>query len=78
MSARQTRRVHRGAAARSPVVLLLLLLLSERTRHEYDYRVHLEQNCNSLEMYSGDPNAMIGSWVLLEVDAAEQGRPCLK
>ena len=44
----------------------------ERTRHIYDYLVqlHLDQSTRSmklpLEMYGGDPDAVLGSWVLLE------------
>jgi len=40
----------------------------------YDYRVLLEQNQSTrsmkllLEMYSTNPDAAVGSWVLLEVD----------
>ncbi|CAM9092126.1 unnamed protein product [Laminaria digitata] len=50
----------------------------ERTRHVNDYRVHFEvdQSTRSmklpLEMYSGDPDAEVGSWVLLERSTAEQ------
>ena len=44
----------------------------ERTRHLYDYRVHIEldQSTRSmklpLEKYNGDPDAVVGSWFLLE------------
>ena len=45
----------------------------ERTRHQYNYRVHLEEDQSTrsmkipLEKYnSGDPEAVKGSWVLLE------------
>ena len=50
----------------------------ERTRHLYDYRVHLElgQSTRSmklpLEKYTGEPDAVVGSWVLLEESTAEQ------
>ena len=51
----------------------------ERTRHLYDYRVHLEldQSMRSmklpLEKYTGEPDAaLVGSWVLLEESTAEQ------
>ena len=50
----------------------------ERTRHLYDYRVHLEvdQSTRSMKLplqrYSGDPGAVVGSWVLLERSTVEQ------
>ena len=51
----------------------------ERTRHIFDYRVvqlDLDQSTRSmklpLEMYSGDPDAVSGSWVLLERSTVEQ------
>ena len=50
----------------------------ERTRHLSDYRVHLEldQSTRSmklpLEKYTGEPDAVVGSWVLLEESTAEQ------
>ena len=50
----------------------------ERTRHLYDYRVHLEvdQSTSSMKLplqrYSGDPGAVVGSWVLLERSTVEQ------
>ena len=50
----------------------------ERTRHRYDYRVHLEldQSTRSmklpLEKYTGEPDAAVGSWGLLEESTAEQ------
>ena len=50
----------------------------ERSRHIYDYRVQfdLDQSTRSmklpLEMYSGDPDAVLGSWVLLERSTVEQ------
>ena len=50
----------------------------ERTRHLYDHRVHIEldQSTRSmklpLEKYNGDPDAVVGSWVLLEKSTAEQ------
>lgn len=50
----------------------------QRTRHLYDYRVHIEQDQSTcsmklpLEKYSGDPDAVAGSWVLLEVDTVEE------
>ena len=50
----------------------------ERTRHIFDYRVQLDldQSTRSmklpLEMYSGNPDAVLGSWVLLERSTVEQ------
>ena len=50
----------------------------QRTRHLHDYRVYLEQDQSTrntklpLEKYSGDPDAVVGSWVLLEGNTAEQ------
>ena len=50
----------------------------KRTRHSYDYRVQLDldQSTRSmklpLEKYNGDPDAVVGSWVLLEKSTAEQ------
>ena len=50
----------------------------EGTRHIYDYLVQLDldQSTRSmklpLEMYSGDPDAVLGSWVLLERSTVEQ------
>ena len=50
----------------------------ERTLHLYDYRVHLEvdQSTRSMKLplqrYSGDPGAVVGSWVLLERSTVEQ------
>ena len=50
----------------------------QHTRHFYDYRAHLEQDQSTrrmklpLEKYSGDPDAVVGSWVLLEGKTAEQ------
>ena len=50
----------------------------QRTRHLYDYRVHLEQDQSTssmklqLEKYSGDPDVVVGSWVLLEGNTPEQ------
>ena len=50
----------------------------ERTRHIYDYLVHLDldQSTRSmklpLEMYGEDPDAVLGSWVLLERSTVEQ------
>ena len=50
----------------------------ERTRHIYDYLVQLDldQSTRSmklpLEMYGGDPDAVLGSWVLLERSTVEQ------
>ena len=44
----------------------------ERTRHQYDNRVHLEEDQSTrsiklpLEKYSGDPEAVKGFWILLE------------
>lgn len=49
-----------------------------RTRHLYDYRVQLEldQSRRSMKLpldkYSADPDAGVGSWVLLERTTAEQ------
>ncbi|CAM9704882.1 unnamed protein product, partial [Ascophyllum nodosum] len=52
----------------------------ERTRHLYDYRVHLELDQSTrmhsmklpLEKYTGELDAVVGSWVLLEENTAEQ------
>ncbi|CAM9368655.1 unnamed protein product [Sphacelaria rigidula] len=50
----------------------------ERTRHVYDYRVHFEVDESTrsmklpLEMYSGDSDVVVGSWVLLERSTVEQ------
>ena len=50
----------------------------ERTRHLYDYRVHLEVDQSTrgmklpLQRYSGDPGAVVGSWVLLDRSTVEQ------
>ena len=50
----------------------------ERTRHLYDYRVHLERDQSTrsmklpLKKYTGEPDAVVGSWVLLEESTAEQ------
>ena len=50
----------------------------ERTRHIYDYLVQLDldQSTRSmklpLEMYGGDSDAVLGSWVLLERSTVEQ------
>ena len=50
----------------------------ERTRHIDDYLVQLDldQSTRSmklpLEMYVGDPDAVLGSWVLLERSTVEQ------
>ncbi|CAB1111412.1 unnamed protein product [Ectocarpus sp. CCAP 1310/34] len=50
----------------------------ERTRHLYDYRVHLDLDQSTrgmklqLEMYKGDPDAVVGSWILLERNTVEQ------
>lgn len=50
----------------------------QRTRQFYDYRVHFEEDQSTcsmklpLEKYSGDPDAVMGSWVLLKGDAAQQ------
>ena len=50
----------------------------EGTRRIYDYReqLDLDQSTHSmklpLEMDSGDPDAVLGSWVLLERSTVEQ------
>ena len=50
----------------------------ERTKHVYDYRVHLEEDQSvrsmklPLDAYSTDPNAGVGAWVLLEPSDEEQ------
>ena len=50
----------------------------ERTKHLYDYRVHLaeDQRVRSMKLpldaYSTDPNARVGAWVLLEPNGEEQ------
>ena len=51
----------------------------ERTRHIFDYyrvQLDLDQSTRSmklpLEMYGGDPDAVLGSWVLLERSTVEQ------
>ncbi|CAB1104605.1 unnamed protein product [Ectocarpus sp. CCAP 1310/34] len=50
----------------------------ERTRHLYDYHMHLDldQSTRSmklpLEMYREDPDAVVGSWILLERSTVEQ------
>ena len=50
----------------------------ERTKHVYDYRVHLaeDQRVRSMKLlldaYSTDPNAGVGAWVLLEPNDEEQ------
>ena len=50
----------------------------ERTRHLYEYRVHLEldQRTRSmklpLEKYTGEPDAVVRSWGLLEESTAKQ------
>ena len=50
----------------------------ERTKHVYDYRVHLaeDQRVRSMKLpldtYSTDPNAGVGAWVLLEPNEEEQ------
>ena len=50
----------------------------ERTRHLYDYRVHLEADQSTrsmklpLQRYSGVPSAAVGSWVLLKRSTVEQ------
>ena len=52
----------------------------ERTKHVYDYRVHLveDQSVRSvklpLDACSTDPNAGVGAWVLLEPNDEEQTR----
>ena len=50
----------------------------QRTRPLYDYCVHLEQDQSTrsmklpMETYNGDPDAVVGSCVLLEGNTAEQ------
>ena len=50
----------------------------ERTRHMYDYLVHLEpdQSTRSMKLpfgkYTGEPDAVVGSWDLLVESTAEQ------
>ena len=50
----------------------------QRTRHLYDNRVYLERNQSTRNMklpsdkYTGDPDAVVGSWVFLEGNTAEQ------
>ena len=58
---------------------LIIRQSQERTRHLYDYRVQLQEDQSTrsmklpLEKYSGDPDAVVGSWVLLQRNVAEQG-----
>ena len=50
----------------------------QRTRHLYDNRVYLERNQSTRNMklpsdkYTGDPDAVVCSWVFLEGNTAEQ------
>ena len=59
--------------------------VSGATRHLYDYRVHFERDQSTrsmklpLEKYSGDADAVVGSWALLEGSTVEQGGgPCIE
>ena len=67
--------VKRGVLVRLSMGLfggLITRQSQERTKHMYDYRVHLaeDQSVRSLKLpldaYSTDPNAWVGAWVLLE------------